>query len=353
MIPTFPNSSHPLLLETTTSDQPNPRSRPVVAAGGDRPFRYLRLTATRLGERKDDYILALGEIEVIGSDKEKNLARGAVVTAKDSIEAGPRWGKSNLVDGIFHRELTDGKALAELNDLQKERNAIVESLRSPESETRLAAIKTGLDPLNAKLKTFPEGELVYAAATRFTRGGAFGPTEGKPRSIHLLNRGDIGSPGISLTPGGPPLWDGAPELFGGVKANATTWDEGTARADLARYLTQRDNPLVWRSITNRLWQWTFGAPLVGTPNDFGRGGMPPTHPELLDFLAARLRDDPDKSLKSIVRLISSTAAPIAALMPTTKPTPQSTEATPSSGARTGGRMTAEEYRDSVLAVSGN
>lgn len=339
------------LLDATDRDQPNPGSLPVVAGGGKQSFRYLRLTATRLGERKDDYILALGEIEVIGSDREKNLAKGSVVSAKDSIEAGPRWGRSNLVDGIFHRELTDGKALAELNDLQKERNSIVESLRSPESETRLAAIKTGLDPLNAKLKTFPEGELVYAAATRFTRGGAFGPTEGKPRSIHLLNRGDIGSPGISLTPGGPPLWDGAPELFGGVKADATTWDEGTARADLARYLTQRDNPLVWRSITNRLWQWTFGAPLVGTPNDFGRGGMPPTHPELLDFLAASLRDDPDKSLKSIVRLLVNSD------------TYRRADAHDEGNAAIDGgntllwranrrRMSAEEFRDSVLAVSG-
>ncbi len=337
------------LLDATDRDRTNPRSLPVVAPGGNQAFRYLRLTATALSERKDDYILALGEIEVIGSENTGNLAKGAVVSAKDSIESGPRWGKANLVDGIFHRELADEKALTELYELQKEREAIVESLRSPETEARLAAIRTELDPLDEKLKTFPEGELVYAAATRFTRGGNFTPTEGKPRPIHLLHRGDVASPGVALTPGAPPLWDGAPELFTG--AENTTRDEGLARADLARYLTQHENPLVWRSIANRLWQWTFGAPLVGTPNDFGRGGMEPTHPELLDFLAATLRDDPDQSLKTLVRLLVTSDA-----------YRRSGAHAEANASIDGGneylwranrrRMSAEEFRDSVLAVSG-
>lgn len=341
------------VLNATDRDRTNPRSLPVVASAEKRVFRYLRLTATRLSERKDDYILALGEIEVIGSDRGENLATGAAVTAKDSIETAPRWGKANLVDGIFHRELDDDKALTDLAQLQSERLALVESLRSPANEARLAAIKAGLDPLNEKLKTYPEGELVYAAATRFTRGGSFAPTEGKPRPIHLLNRGDVASPGIPLTPGAPPLWGQAMEKFplAGADPEAKTWDEGRARADLARYLTQRDNPLVWRSIANRLWQWTFGAPLVGTPNDFGRGGMEPTHPGLLDFLATRLRDDPDQSLKSLIRLLVTSETYRRA------GTHDDANAAIDGGNTTlwranRRRMSAEEFRDSVLAVSG-
>ena len=61
-------------------------------------------------------------------------------------------------------------------------------------------------------------------------------------------------------------------------------------------------------MANRLWQWTYGQPLVKTPNDFGRMGMKPTHPELLDWLAATLRDDPKHSLKSIIRLLVTSAA---------------------------------------------
>lgn len=340
-----------LLLDATQEGQPSPGSRPVVAEAGGKPFRYIRVTATRLRERKGDYIFALGELELLSDAGGKNYAReaGVKVTANDSIESKPRWSAANLVDGRFFQELSDPTSLVELRELQSQREAIAARVRPPETEARLAAIEKELAKLNGELKSFPEGQFVYAAATNFRPDGRFIATGGTPRPIHLLNRGDLRAPGALMTPGAPPLWEGAPASFGEAAASG---DEGAARAELARYLTDPENPLLWRSMANRVWQWVFTQPLAATPNDFGRMGQLPTHPELLDYLAARLRDDPGQSVKSLVRLLATSRAYRRA------------SANHDGNAKIDAgnaylwrahrrRLTAEEFRDTLLAVSGD
>lgn len=336
-----------LLRDATDVDQPNPKDREVFVEVGGAPIRFIRVTATKLAPRKNDFIFALGELEAIGVAAQQNIARSAAVTALDSIEAPPRWSLVNLTDGIFHRAVDDPQAFAELRQLEDQRSAIEAELRTPETTARLAAIDRELPKLAKQLAAFPKGELVYAAATDFTAQGRFLATAGQPRPIALLNRGDIRSPDALMHPGMPPLWTDAPAEFS-LPANST---EAEARVALARAITSRDNPLLWRSIVNRLWQWTFGQPLVGTPNDFGQMGLQPTHPELLDWLAVQLRDDPQQSLKSVIRLLVTSRAYRRAS--THDAANASLDANNKFLWRANRRrLTAEEYRDAVLAVSG-
>src|SRR5437773_1316773 len=84
--------------------------------------------------------------------------------------------------------------------------------------------------------------------------------------------------------------------------NRNPFRKGSGRLELARAIASSDNPLTVRVIVNRVWLHHFGAGLVRTPSDFGLRSDPPTHPELLDFLAAYLIDE-DWSLKKLHRLI--------------------------------------------------
>src|SRR5205085_9261047 len=77
---------------------------------------------------------------------------------------------------------------------------------------------------------------------------------------------------------------------------------GSGRLDLARAITAADNPLTSRVLVNRVWMHHFGEPLVESPGDFGLRTAPPSHPELLDWLASRLTED-GWSLKKLHRLI--------------------------------------------------
>jgi hypothetical protein len=82
-------------------------------------------------------------------------------------------------------------------------------------------------------------------------------------------------------------------------------DEGARRLALADWIVDERNVLTWRSIANRVWHYHFGRGIVDTPNDLGKMGGSPSHPELLDWLAADLREH--GSLKRLHRLIVTSA----------------------------------------------
>jgi hypothetical protein len=104
----------------------------------------------------------------------------------------------------------------------------------------------------------------------------------QPMTPHVLLRGNPGSPGPAV-----------PRQFLHVLAGEQRkpFQEGSGRLELARAIASKDNPLTARVLVNRLWLHHFGAALVHTPSDFGIRSEPPTHPDLLDYLAARFMDD--------------------------------------------------------------
>ncbi|MBK7998653.1 MAG: DUF1553 domain-containing protein [Verrucomicrobia bacterium] len=126
---------------------------------------------------------------------------------------------------------------------------------------------------------------------------AYAVSEGTPQNARLQMRGEPDKPG-----------DEVPRGFLQVLGGGTIPDNnaGSGRLDLANWITRPDNPLTARVMANRIWQYHFGQGLVKTPNDFGTRGQPPTHPELLDYLATEFIKR-GWSMKAMHRLIMLSA----------------------------------------------
>ncbi|HEY6563424.1 MAG TPA: DUF1553 domain-containing protein, partial [Pirellulaceae bacterium] len=164
---------------------------------------------------------------------------------------------------------------------------------------------------------------------------------------HILQRGNPHVPTQRVDPG-------FPEVCGGEDAELPTLDEDWTtlhrRLILANWITVPQNPLTARVMANRVWQYHFGRGLVRSSNNFGLGGDAPTHPELLDWLASELVDA-GWHLKHMHRLIL-----------TSNTYRLSTDVGPLANAQDPRndhlshfdlrRLTAEEMRDSLLAVNG-
>jgi len=107
----------------------------------------------------------------------------------------------------------------------------------------------------------------------------------EPVGVHLLRRGELNQPAGRILPAAPAFLPQGGPLFPPGEENPAQ-----SRARLAKWITSPDHPLTARVIANRIWQWHFGRGIVATPNDFGTQGAAPSHRELLDWLAADLRD---------------------------------------------------------------
>ena len=148
----------------------------------------------------------------------------------------------------------------------KQRGELLPSFEAAKRE-RLAALDKSLEELK---KTYPP-----------TPEFAHAMTEAAPRPGVVFKRGNPGSPG-----------DPAPRHFLSCVAGETQTEFATGgRLELANAITDKNNPLTARVIANRIWGLHFGTGIVRTPSDFGRQGEKPTHPELLDWLAATLMED--------------------------------------------------------------
>ncbi len=160
---------------------------------------------------------------------------------------------------------------------------------SAESKAEIKRLKADLVKLDAEFSALPDRLTVYCGTVHHGSGNfcGTGANGGKPRPIHVLNRGNVGQPGTVAEPGALSLLAMLPARF----VLPPEHSERDRRAALANWLCDTENPLTWRSIVNRIWQQHFGEGIVDTANDFGKMGSLPSHPELLDWLAADFRDN--------------------------------------------------------------
>lgn len=346
--PDFPTGATQTIASFVDQDVPNPGTAAQTFPVDNLAGRYLRITATKLAPRQNDYIFALAELEAY-DDAGVNVARQATVAALDSIEAGPRWRKSNLVDGLAPHEDESAK----LPELLATRDQLLRAAADAPTYAAWDAARAAVDEAEAELKKLPPPSVAYVGTVHHG-SGAFsgtGATGGKPRPIHILSRGNVLQPGREVGPG---AISALAPLHGRFDLPADH-REGERRAALAKWLADPQNPLTWRSIVNRVWQYHFGRGIVETSNDFGRMGATPTHPELLDWLACEFRDG-GGSLKQLHRLICLSETYRQSSAPLDSPAVRSAAAGDAENRllwrQNRRKLEAEAVHDAVLAVSG-
>ncbi len=349
--PTFANAR--ALTTEARIPLPSPGDRPWAISATGMHARYVRVTASRLAERTSDFIFALSELQIYSNGS--NAAAGATVLAMDTIESG-RWSSKYLTDGFTSRAIAPTYDAPTLASAAKASAAVLEVVAAAdrkldEGATRdewraLQQGRSSVQSLQTQLATLPKQSKTFAGTSEFSAEGSFTPTNGTPRLVEVLNRGSVEQPLGAATPGAVTL---VPGLGGELKIDPAL-NEGGRRASFAAWVTDRRNSLTWRSIVNRVWHYHFGRGIVETPNDFGRMGALPTHPELLDWLAVEFRDT-GQSLKSLHRLMVTSA------------TYRQRSDDGTLGARLDAgnrflwrmnrtRLDAESIRDAVLAVTG-
>ena len=202
-------------------------------------------------------------------------------------------------------------------------------IRQAPDDNDVARLVVELKRLKQQKSQLDQPRLVYAGKMR------------KPDKTYVLSRGDPEQRLGEIAPR-------TPDLFGGVPVSGSA--EQSRRIELAEWISNPANPLTARVIVNRVWQYHFGRGLVDTASDFGLNGAPPSHPDLLDWLASQLIES-GWSLKQLHRLILSSA------------TYQQSGAVDSRAQAVDGncrllwrfptrRLEAEAIRDSILAASG-
>ncbi len=205
---------------------------------------------------------------------------------------------------------------------------------APDADPRLAAVLAELQEIDRALDRLPPPKWWVGRAAP------------APGPFHLFVGGDPQKKGDPVSLGSPDFTAGAQKGY--RLADGTP--EAGRRLALAEWVVAPDNPLTPRVLANRVWGWHFGTGLVDTPSDFGAMGAKPSHPELLDWLAARLRDGGWR-LKPLHRLVVSSRA-----------YRQSSGSRPAAAAADGDarllwrfpprRLSGEEVRDAMLAAAG-
>jgi hypothetical protein len=280
------------------------------------------------------------ETDVVRDNLYKNITGGG----GDNIAIGERFRDRGFTNGlvdefqVFDRQLTSLEA-SQLHDGKSLSEALATTVGNAESQGLLAYyLATANEEYVGLLKILRDKREAHSKIVDGLSEIMVMREEPIRRDTFLLKRGAYDARDAKVIPETP--------------AALSTLSDGVARnrLGLAKWLTQPDNPLAARVVVNRMWQMIFGQGLVRTPEDFGRQGQSPTHPELLDWLSVDFVQhgwDVKRLLKQIV--LSSTyrqsSTPSAASF---KSDPQNLLLSWSPTFR----LPAEMLRDNALAASG-
>ncbi|MDX1983771.1 MAG: PSD1 and planctomycete cytochrome C domain-containing protein [Bryobacteraceae bacterium] len=225
-------------------------------------------------------------------------------------------------DGFFYDVYIDAKigpfALSE-----KDQDRVF----SAEAKQAMARLKAELEQLKASKP--PEPDMACAVEEEDT-----------PVSQKIFVRGDYNNPG-----------EDAPKAFPLIlakPADPRPGEAGSGRLALADWVASKDNPLSTRVIANRIWHWHFNEGIVRTPDNFGKMGERPTHPELLDWLTSRFIAN-GWSFKKMHRMLMLSST----YQMASTPSEQALQADPENRLFSRffrRRMSVEEIRDGLLAV---
>lgn len=229
--------------------------------------------------------------------------------------------------------LSDSQANAERRRIQAElrriRRSIAERKQTPPQGTQPDPC---LDELTAQAERVEKELNSIAAETTLVMREL-----DEPRQTHLFERGDYRTPGEPVDPAVPAVLH---PLAGSARN----------RLELARWLVSRDNPLVARVTVNRLWAELFGHGIVSTLEDFGIQGAPPTHPELLDWLAVEFMDNGWSRKQILKKMVMSATYRQSSYLTPERWTQDDRNRLYARGPRQ--RMDAEMIRDTALSVAG-
>ena len=227
----------------------------------------------------------------------------------------------------------------------------------------MATLRKQVEPKESELKAALEGDAktrhaelekqitqINSARREFTTGLLMTDQETRPAETRILVLGDHKRLGQPVVPGFLSILDPNPAVIP-KPANPKTLGR---RLALAQWIASPQNPLTARVFVNRLWQQHFGQGLVDTPNDFGLAGSPPSHPELLDWLAAEFVRG-GWSVKHLHRTVLLSAAYRQAVEPVVGPPDGGADSSAAAVGfrRSPRRLSAEQLRDALLATSGS
>jgi len=254
-----------------------------------------------------------------------------------------------------HRERLRAERLTRLTDEERQWLKDPDDRHPEERRPRVATLRKQVEPKESELKAALEGDAktlhaelekqithINSARREFTTGLLMTDQETRPAETRILVLGDHKRLGQPVVPGFLSILDPNPAVIP-KPANPKTLGR---RLALARWIASPENPLTARVFVNRLWQQHFGQGLVDTPNDFGLAGSRPSHPELLDWLAAEFVRG-GWSVKHLHRTVVLSAAYRQAVVD-----PGSLSES-LSFRRSPRRLSAEQLRDALLATSGS